>query len=280
MTEASRRSYRKKGWRSRVAPEPRYRQVAEALRHAINEHAYGPGGRLPSESALAEQFEVSRGTIRQALMLLRHDGLVTSRRGSRRIVLDDAPVQDFAQMQSFARWARSIGETPGGHVVRQGWHPASPQEQRHLRLDTDARVLRVLRLRTLSDIPAMLERTTYPEAVGLLLEHLPPDTVSVTEILERRGIFVADAEHTIDLARAEAEDADLLRCGPGDPLLRERRHSTDPAGVPLELSEDRYLPGSVAFVVHNSLASTPLARYRTPRGDGDYDTGGAGPTEA
>ena len=246
-----------------MTPEPRYRQVAEELRRAINAHAYGPGGRLPSEGMLAEQFSVSRGTIRQALMLLRHDGLVTSRRGSRRIVLDDAPVQDFAQMQSFARWARSIGETPGGHVARQGWHPADPSEQQFLRIDAEARVLRVLRLRTLSDKPAMLERTTYPESVGLLLEYLPPDTISVTEVLERRGVVVADAEHTIDLARAEPEDAELLGCQTGDPLLRERRRSTDPGGVPLEWSEDRYLPGSIAFVVHNSLASTPLARYRT-----------------
>lgn len=262
-----------------MTPEPRYRHVAEELRHAINEHAYGPGGRLPSEQALAEQFAVSRGTIRQALMLLRHDGLVTSRRGSRRIVLDDAPVQDFAQMQSFARWARSIGETPSGQVARQGWEPASEQEQRQLRIGPNARVLRVLRLRLLSGAPAMLERTAYPEPVGLLLEHLPEDTVSVTEILEQRGIFVADAEHTIDLARAEPEDAELLGCDPGDPLLRERRRSTDPAGVPLEWSEDRYLPGRIAFVVHNSLASTPLARYRTPGGGGGAG-GASGPADA
>jgi GntR family transcriptional regulator len=261
-----------------VTREPRYRQIAEELRHAITEHAYGPGGKLPSEGALAERYEVSRGTIRQALMLLRHDGLVTSRRGTRRVVLDDAPVQDFAQMQSFARWARSIGETPEGRVVRQGWHPPDADEQRHLRVDggeggDGARVLRVVRLRLLSGQPAMLERTAYPEAVGLIVETLATDTVSVTEFLERAGVFVADAEHTIDLARADAEDAALLGCAVGDPLLRERRRSTDPAGVPLEWSEDRYLPGSVAFVVHNSLASTPLTRQHMVPGAGGGDSG-------
>ena len=244
-----------------MTQEPRYRQIAEELRTAITEHSYGPGGKLPSEGALAEQYEVSRGTIRQALMLLRQDGLVTSRRGTRRVVLDDAPVQDFAQMQSFARWARSIGETPEGRVIRQGWHaPADPDEQRHLRIDDSARVLRVVRLRLLSGRPAMLERTTYPEAVGTIVEGLATDTVSVTEFLERAGVFVADAEHTIDLVRADPEDAELLGCAADDPLLRERRRSTDPAGVPLEWSEDRYVPGSVAFVVHNSLASTPMTR--------------------
>jgi GntR family transcriptional regulator len=106
----------------------------------------------------------------------------------------------------------------------------------------------------------MLERTAYPEAVGTIVQTLATDTVSVTEFLEQASLFVADAEHTIDLARADDEDAELLRCAVGEPLLRERRRSTDPAGVPLEWSEDRYLPGSVAFVVHNSLASTPSTR--------------------
>lgn len=253
--------------------EPRYRQIAEELRHAITEHAYGPGGKLPSEGALAERYEVSRGTIRQALMLLRHDGLVTSRRGTRRVVLDDAPVQDFAQMQSFARWARSIGETPEGRVIRQGWHASDAEEQRQLRVEDGARVLRVMRLRLLSGQPAMLERTVYPEAVGTIVETLATDTVSVTEFLEQAGVFVADAEHTIDLARADDEDAALLGCAAGDPLLRERRRSTDPAGVPLEWSEDRYLPGSVAFVVHNSLASTPLTRQHMVLSTGVADQG-------
>src|SRR4051812_40104262 len=37
------------------------------------------------------------------------------------------------------------------------------------------------------------------------------------------GVTVADAEHTIDLVRADAEDTEHLRCAAGDPLLRERR---------------------------------------------------------
>ncbi|MFF5209595.1 hypothetical protein [Streptosporangium sp. NPDC000396] len=38
--------------------------------------------------------------------------------------------------------------------------------------------------------------------------------------------------------------------------------ATDPTGAPLEWSEDRYLPGTVAFTVHNSVATTTLSRRR------------------
>lgn len=76
----------------------------------------------------------------------------------------------------------------------------------------------------------------------------------------------ADADHTIDLVLADTDDARLLECGEGQALLRERRRSTDPVGAPVEWSEDRYLPGTVAFTVHNSIAASALGRRhrRTP----------------
>jgi GntR family transcriptional regulator len=240
----------------------RYRQLAAALRADVLGGVYGEGGRLPSEEALAEAHGVSRGTVRQALALLRAEGVVTSRRGTRRVVLEQPRVQSFAELSSFTRWARSLGEEPGGSVLASEWREADAVEADRLRLAPGARVLWVLRLRTLGGEPVMVERTVYPEAVGELVATLPPDTVSVTEGLEAHGILLADADHTLDLALADPDDARLLACPPGTPLLRERRRTSDPTGLPVEWSEDRYRAGTVAFTVHNSLASTALTRMR------------------
>lgn len=243
-----------------------HRSVAADLREAIAAGEYGSGGRLPAESALAERYGVSRGTIRQALATLRADGLVTSRRGTRRVVLGSARVQSFAELVSFTNWARSIGEEPGGRVERVERRPADAAEREQLRLDPGAEVVLVLRVRTLSDRPVMVERSLYTRAVGDLVARIPADAVSHTEPLREHGVVFADADHTIDVTTADADDARLLGCEVGDALLRERRRSTDPAGVPLEWSEDRYLPGTVAFTVHNSIATSTLARRhrRTP----------------
>lgn len=243
-----------------------YRKVAADLREAIAAGDYGSGGKLPAESALAERYGVSRGTIRQALAALRADGLVTSRRGTRRVVLGTARVQSFSELVSFTHWARSVGEEPGGRVHRIERRPADDLEREQLRLDPDGEVVLVLRVRTLSGRPVMVERSLYPVWVGELAAALPPDAVSHTEPLQEHGVVFADADHTIDLVLADDEDARLLECRPGDPLLRERRRSTDPLGVPVEWSEDRYLPGTVAFTVHNSIAASALGRRhrRTP----------------
>jgi GntR family transcriptional regulator len=244
-----------------------YRQVAADLREAIAAGAYGSGGRLPAESELAERYGVSRGTIRQALGALRADGLVTSRRGTRRVVLGTTPVQSFAELVSFTSWARSLGEEPGGRVERVERRPADARECEQLRIEPGAEVVLVLRVRTLSGRPVMVERSLYPRWIGELVARIPADAVSHTEPLQEQGVVFADADHTIDLTSADADDARLLGCEAGDALLRERRRSTDPVGAPVEWSEDRYLPGTVAFTVHNSIAASVLARrHRRPPG--------------
>ncbi|MDG4790315.1 GntR family transcriptional regulator [Micromonospora sp. WMMD1102] len=60
---------------------PRYRRVADELRRRILSGAIPPGSILPSESALIEEFGVARGTVREAVALLRSEGLVVTEMG-------------------------------------------------------------------------------------------------------------------------------------------------------------------------------------------------------
>ncbi|MEO3745285.1 GntR family transcriptional regulator [Plantactinospora sp. B5E13] len=60
---------------------PRYRQVADELRRRIMSGAIPPGSILPSESALIEEFGVARGTVREAIALLRTEGLAVTEMG-------------------------------------------------------------------------------------------------------------------------------------------------------------------------------------------------------
>jgi GntR family transcriptional regulator len=60
---------------------PRYRLVADELRRRILAGVIPPGSLLPSESDLMGEFGVSRGTIREAIALLRAEGLVVTEQG-------------------------------------------------------------------------------------------------------------------------------------------------------------------------------------------------------
>lgn len=58
-----------------------FEQVADQLRELITAGALAPGQRLPTEAALAEQFGVSRATVREALRLLSAHNLVRTQKG-------------------------------------------------------------------------------------------------------------------------------------------------------------------------------------------------------
>jgi len=59
-----------------------YQRVAKAIAAAIADGQYAIGSRLPGERELAENFSVSRPTVREAMIALEIYGLVEARHGS------------------------------------------------------------------------------------------------------------------------------------------------------------------------------------------------------
>lgn len=56
-------------------------RTADAIMLMLNRENYGVGAKLPNELQMAEQFEVSRSTIRQAEKLLAEQGVLEIERG-------------------------------------------------------------------------------------------------------------------------------------------------------------------------------------------------------
>jgi GntR family transcriptional regulator len=76
------------------APVPKYQQVAEDIRQQIRTGKLKPGDRLPSTAALIEHYRaqhgrMSYGTLRDAIRLLKDEGLIEGRPGDGVYVLGD-----------------------------------------------------------------------------------------------------------------------------------------------------------------------------------------------
>ncbi|MGI5286553.1 GntR family transcriptional regulator [Nonomuraea polychroma] len=64
----------------------RYLAIAAELRARIERGELQPGSALPSEAELRRRYGASRNTVRQALAVLEHDGLVVAEHGRGRFV--------------------------------------------------------------------------------------------------------------------------------------------------------------------------------------------------
>ena len=82
--------------------------------------------------------------------------------------------------------------------------------------------------------------------------------------LARSGQRIANVHQTITAGLASVLDADLLQTSVGVPLLLVRRVARDPHGIPLALSDHRYLAHRFALEVE--FNSGPAATAPEPPG--------------
>lgn len=156
---------------------PLYVTVYETLTQWLKEGKYKPGDKLPGENILAEQFQVSRGTLRQAMLLLQEDGLISNHQGKGNIVLSN---QDTT-----ANGLEKVGNPlidfclqPVDRVVTTiGFQPATQKHQQ------------VLKLRP-SSIVAVIDITYYSQEqpVGFAMVYMPH------EILDKGNVDLEDTD--------------------------------------------------------------------------------------
>jgi DNA-binding FadR family transcriptional regulator len=63
-------------------PRRAFDEIISQVRTLVQEGRLTPGSRLPSERALAAQFEVSRNTVREAIRMLEVSGIVIVKKGA------------------------------------------------------------------------------------------------------------------------------------------------------------------------------------------------------
>lgn len=97
------------------------RRMAHELRAAIQSGEFPPGAKLPSERALAAQYNVARNTAREAIRLLADEGLVTAEHGRGVFVRSKRRLLRFGNERYSKRVREQTGLSPyRAEVQKQG----------------------------------------------------------------------------------------------------------------------------------------------------------------
>jgi GntR family transcriptional regulator len=215
----------------------RYQQIERWLRARVLESV--PGDPLPSETELAERFNVTRMTARQAMQDLAREGLINRKRGSGTFVAQRPIHRHEGFLMSFSEDMRRRGMVASSQILDASLRPATVADLEALRLPNGARVVSIARLRLADGLPLAIENAVLrPELAGVLAANLEG---SLHEALVDLGYLPRIAHSWITARVATKKEAELLSLKPRSPLVVERRIIYDANDVPFEHTETAYV---------------------------------------
>lgn len=247
-----------------TSDRPVYRQIAAALREAVERGELGPGERLPSESELMRQFGVAQGTVRNALSLLRGEGLVVAEHG-RGVYVRARPRLRRLAHDRFARRHREAGKaaylaesetenaTPSVEVFFVGPEQADAATGERLGIRKGTKVL-VRRRRYLSDgQPTELATSYIPWSIaaGTPMLEENPGPGGIYARIEDTGRQLDHFDEEVSARMPTPEEAKALNLAPGAAVMTLVRTARDTEGQAVEVCDT--VMSADMYVLHYRL---------------------------
>ncbi|ANN65111.1 GntR family transcriptional regulator [Bordetella bronchialis] len=253
------------------SPLPLYHQVYLLLRQQLLDGTYAPDAPLPGENALAQDYGVSRLTVRRALDALAAEGLVSRRQG--RGTFAQPPSQLSAPQQGatvdalMAHLAR-MGMSTQVRLLELAVEPATPAVAARLEVEPGSPVHRSLRVRSHHGEAFSYLQTHVPDAIGRRISRKALGSKPLLQIFGELGIRVSGAEQAVTAVLADAAAAEALGVPVASALLNIRRLVRDVDGRPIEYLDARYRPDRFEYRLDMAAHETAGAPVWLPAGPG------------
>lgn len=229
----------------RSSPIPLYFQVAQHIEREIESARIPNGALFENEIQLAEQFGLSRPTMRRAMQHLVDKGLIVRRRGiGTRVV--QPKVRRPLELTSLYDDLSESGQSPTTTVLDLSHHEADETVAGQLDVPEGTEVLRVVRLRSAAANPIAKMTNFLPPSLGeFTREDL--ERTGLYDLMRARGVRLHSATQVVGARNASTAEARLL----GEParaaVLTMQRTSYDDHGAVVEFGDHIYASSRYSF---------------------------------
>ncbi|MGW0043665.1 GntR family transcriptional regulator [Rhodococcus sp. NPDC003348] len=232
---------------------PAYRVLSDRLRREIASGRYRGGVRLPTESELSQEHNLSRQTVRRAFQDLVAEGIVyrVPGRGTFATEPDGRYLRQLGSIEDLM----NLSADTTMEVLEPLRRRVDIETASRLRLDTDV-VYRMMFRRLHDGIPFVVTTVSLPERIARLVIDAPelqPGASSAWTII---GLLepllsspIVEAAQSITVAPAPPAVAGQLDCADGHPMLRVDRLYSDGDGLADELAVSYFLPEHYTYRV-------------------------------
>lgn len=217
--------------------QPLYMQIKALLVASLDDGEWPPGEAIPSETALAQRFRVSQGTVRKAIDALAAQSLVVRRQGKGTFVTTHT--EEKTSLFRFLRIRRNDGrdEYPASRLIDVRRGKASAEIARALELKLGDAVVVLRRVLEFGGHPVVLDEMVLPAALfkGLTRAKAEAHQGSMYSFFETQfGVRMLKAQEKLRAVSADAQTAAILGVRAGDPLLSVDRVTLTYGDRPVE----------------------------------------------
>lgn len=226
-----------------VAPETA-RQPGKAARlrdylTGLIDSGLQPHDRMPTERDLAEQFKITRLTVRRVLDQLGHEGRVYRTQGAGTFV-SEPRIAKSVELTSFSDDMRARGLKPGSLDTAVECIAAGAEVGAELHISPRDLVVHITRTRTADGVPMCLEHCYIPSVLVPGLETMRWDGSLYEALSQTFGLFPDKAEQSIRATVLGAADAAALSVPEFSPAFRVQRVAYDARGRRIEFALSTY----------------------------------------
>lgn len=250
----------------RPASEPlKTQKVYLLLRDKIVSGEMKAGARLPSELGLAEQYSVSRVTVRLALDLLAREDLIEKRVGSGTYVKGTSFGQPVTTdlSNAFAHLI-DMGRSTAVRLISFDYVEPTERVAEALKLQGDERVQKSVRVRSFDGLPFSYLTAFVPERVGREYSRDDLASMALLELMERAGLRAETAWQEVGAVLANPEVAEALGIGVGSPLISLTRVVYGRGGRGMEYLQALYRPDRYSLQMNLVRKGSEGSRHWTP----------------
>ncbi|MGD1921714.1 MAG: phosphonate metabolism transcriptional regulator PhnF [Pleurocapsa sp.] len=232
---------------------PVYIKIAEELKGNIQQAIYQAGEKLPTEIQLAERFNVNRHTIRNAIALLKEEGLIRVDRGRGMFVAKTPIKYPIGERVRYNESLEAQGIKASYEKLKAIEIPAEGAIADALKIDMGAPVILIERIGLANDRPISIGSSYFPSALFPDLIKLWDKYNSISKLLKE----IYDRDHirrsTTVCARIVREaDARLLQIPANQPILLAQSINCDRDGTIVEYGVTRF-SGEMMELVFSSM---------------------------
>ncbi|MCI8597830.1 MAG: GntR family transcriptional regulator [Lachnospiraceae bacterium] len=232
-------------------PIPLYYQLKELIMAEIKNGTYPRDSMIPTEKELSEMFDISRTTVRQAIVEMVQEGWLYRVKSKGTFVSQPKVNQDFIQkLESYNDQIRRTGRTPHTEVLDFRVIKATPEVAEKLKLQPEEQVVYLYRKRYADQEPIVVLETYLPYGCcAFVMEHDFEKESLYTVLSEDDAVKIFCVKRLVEVAEATAKDAEKLNIKKGKPIQFFRTVGYNVFGKPIEFSLARYRGDRSSFEV-------------------------------